>query len=59
MGMYDTILIDGKCPCCGETISSFQTKDLECNLDVFEKGDSIHITNIDSLNSLVECRSKK
>jgi len=40
MGMFDSIMIDIKCPSCGnEGEKEAQTKELECNLEVWKKGD--------------------
>ena len=38
MGMYDSVHYEGSCPFCGVTIpaKSWQTKDLDCMLDVVE-----------------------
>lgn len=42
MGMFDTILINSKCPNCGQMLlRSYQTKDLECVLHTYNVGDCI------------------
>jgi hypothetical protein len=42
MGMFDTVVPDKKnpvrCPGCKKILDDFQTKDLECALDVFTEG---------------------
>jgi hypothetical protein len=32
MGLYDNVVYDCRCPCCGAEISGFQTKEGECAL---------------------------
>lgn len=42
MGMYDSIYIDVICPHCGnEATTECQTKELDCELDHYFKGDYV------------------
>lgn len=42
MGMFDTIKLNVVCPSCGEeSFMKVQTKELDCELRVFEKGDFV------------------
>lgn len=55
MGMYDSIYLVSKCPYCGhEKEREFQTKDLECNLEVWRKGDHID-TDLEELECVADC----
>lgn len=59
MGMYDSVWLDIKCPHCGnESEIECQTKQLECNLDVWRKGD--FVTNeFNYLTCLADCLSRE
>jgi hypothetical protein len=61
MGMFDSIYINVKCPFCGnESKMECQTKELECDLSVFEKGDFIGNSNIQKLEDCItDCHSKE
>ena len=41
MGMYDSFIIDDKCPNCGEELNEIQSKEFNCELNIFRIGDSI------------------
>jgi hypothetical protein len=42
MGMFDYIFLDVSCPVCGNAITKpFQTKNLDCFMDVYHTGDNI------------------
>ncbi len=44
MGMYDYISLDVSCPICGNhIINTFQTKDFECLLNVYQPGDRVPV----------------
>lgn len=63
MGMFDTILIRGKCPNCGEVKErGYQTKDLECMLDTYTEGDSVKnvIDNKDNrfIEAIASCHNE-
>ena len=58
MGMYDTIMISMKCPHCGETSEiGAQTKELDCELNVFRNGKSIHTNQYNYLDCIADCKS--
>ncbi len=58
MGMFDSIMLNTKCPYCNkETIRECQTKDLECNLSVYNIGDKVKTTE-KWLWSIAECKSE-
>lgn len=57
MGMFDSIMLKVKCPICGvEKERECQTKDLNCTLAVFKKGDNINESDIHTVSAIVECR---
>lgn len=63
MGMFDSIMMKVKCPYCGgEGERELQTKDLDCLLRVFRKGDFIDPNSMwydrNYLNTISECISK-
>ena len=41
MGLFDTVNYRAVCPGCGRDIPNFQTKELECLMDEYQRGDSI------------------
>jgi hypothetical protein len=44
MGMYDLIELDVSCPICGNAIiNTFQTKDFDCLMDVYQPGDEVPV----------------
>ena len=58
MGMFDSAYIDIKCPFCGQ-ISGIecQTKELDCNLDVWRKGQFVGDITLSKLNCIADCLS--
>jgi hypothetical protein len=59
MGMFDSVKIEMKCPYCGEVSEiEAQTKELECNLDVWKKGDFV-TDKINYLECLADCVQPK
>jgi wobble nucleotide-excising tRNase len=51
MGMFDSIMLNVKCPYCGEEeVRECQTKDLDCYLDVYTLGDKVK-----TLDKWLEC----
>lgn len=57
MGMFDSIMLNTKCPYCGkETIRECQTKDLSCYLKVYNPGDKVE-TDQKWLQAITECKS--
>lgn len=65
MGMFDTIYLEVKCPKCGEeSMMECQTKDLDCQLNEYFKGDFVQskkllteITETKKLYCTAECKS--
>jgi hypothetical protein len=58
MGMFDSIYLEVKCPKCGETSEmECQTKDLDCNLDVYRVGDDIGTDKYNYLDCNASCKS--
>jgi hypothetical protein len=58
MGMFDSIMLNVKCPHCDVTSEiECQTKDLECILAVFRKGDYIGTKKYNYLWCVADCRS--
>ena len=42
MGMYDTVILDIKCPHCGVVSENDpQTKELDCSMETWRKGDFV------------------
>lgn len=41
MGMFDSFIIEDKCPNCGEELNEIQSKTFKCELNVFKVGDNI------------------
>ena len=57
--MFDSVKIDIKCPYCGETSEiEAQTKELQCMLEVWRKGDFV-TDKLNSLDCLADCESKE
>jgi sarcosine oxidase delta subunit len=60
MGMYDSIYLQIKCPFCGQTSEmECQTKELDCELKRFRKGDNIDTNGIEELDCIVDCHSRE
>lgn len=65
MGMFDTIYIEVKCPKCGEeSIMECQTKDLECEMNEYFRGDFVlskklltEMTETKKIYCTAECKS--
>lgn len=59
MGMFDSVLLDIKCPYCGETSEmECQTKQVHCVLMVWKKGDFVS-RDFKSLECITDCHSNK
>ena len=59
MGMFDSIIIDIKCPYCGdESEKKAQTKDLDCNLEIWRNGDFV-TDKYNSLDCITGCKCGK
>ena len=59
MGMFDSVKIEMKCPYCGEVSEiEAQTKELECDLEVWKKGDFITY-KLNYLECLADCVQPK
>ncbi|KKN39815.1 hypothetical protein LCGC14_0739270 [marine sediment metagenome] len=59
MGMYDSFLIDIKCPFCDEVSKmECQTKELSCELIVWQKGDYIGTDQYNYLDCATSCEGK-
>jgi len=58
MGMFDSIYLEMECPYC-KKISEMeaQTKHLECELNVYRKGDSLRDYKLDFLFCYSDCKS--
>ena len=53
--MFDSVKIDIKCPYCGKTSEmEAQTKELDCNLEVWKKGDFV-TDKFNELDCLTDC----
>lgn len=64
MGMYDSLMIDVKCPKCGETsCMEFQTKETDGLMKMFKIGDDITkdlwSSDTSKVDGLVDCMSDK
>lgn len=60
MGMFDSIYLTISCPFCGQASEmECQTKELDCTLKRFRKGDNIDTPGIDSLECIAECLSEE
>lgn len=58
MGLFDSIMIDIKCPYCGQTSEmECQTKELKCELNRFHKGDDVDSHKFKFLECIADCRS--
>lgn len=59
MGMFDSVYINVKCPFCGEeSEKECQTKDTDCSLDVWRKGEYIGTKKYNDLDCLAGCESE-
>jgi hypothetical protein len=55
MGMFDSFYLRAKCPYCGkEDIIEFQTKQFECNLDVWNEGDEFEQNDLEITEGLIK-----
>lgn len=60
MGMFDSIYIDIRCPYCGNTsLIECQTKDTECILKAWYKGDNIGTNQFNYLDCHADCQDEK
>ena len=60
MGMFDSIKIDARCPYCGKTSEiEFQTKELDCTLEVWSKGDYVGTDKLNRLDCIADCHSEE
>jgi hypothetical protein len=60
MGMYDSIMLNSKCPKCGKIEErEFQTKDLDRNLDIYKLGDCLEDFNRRFIETIVSCHSEE
>ena len=65
MGLYDSIYLDVTCPGCGEeSMMECQTKDLECEMNEYFRGDFVlskklltEMTETKKLYCTAECKS--
>jgi hypothetical protein len=58
MGMFDSIFIKVKCPYCGEEkLRECQTKELDCELKRWDKGDNTDHPEESSVIAFVTCGS--
>lgn len=58
MGMFDSVYLNIKCPHCNnESEIECQTKDLDCNLEVWRKGDFVGTHKYNDLDCLASCQS--
>lgn len=55
MGMFDSVMLEVKCPYCGtEKELDLQTKEFSCRLAVWRKGDFID-SNTKGFDTIAEC----
>ncbi len=60
MGMFDSAMLKSKCPNCGKFEErEFQTKDLDCNLDVYKQGDCLERFNIRYIDAIASCHNEE
>lgn len=60
MGMFDSIILNSKCPNCGKIEErEFQTKDLDCNLDTYKLGDCLEDFNRRYIEAIASCHSEE
>jgi hypothetical protein len=60
MGMFDSIMLNSKCPNCGKIEErEFQTKDLARSLDTYKLGDSLKDFNIRYIEAIASCHSEE
>jgi hypothetical protein len=54
MGMFDSFILNTKCPYCGEVKDrEFQTKDFECELKVWKQGEAFLSKNITIIEGII------
>jgi sarcosine oxidase delta subunit len=60
MGMFDSVMLKIKCPYCGqESEIECHTKELDCSLDVWRKGDFVGTEKLNHLQTIANCHSKE
>lgn len=60
MGMFDSIMLNSKCPNCGKIEErEFQTKDLDCNLYIYKLGDCLEGFNRRYIEAITSCHSEE
>lgn len=61
MGMYDLINLDISCPICGNAIiNTFQTKDFDCMMDIYQPGDEVPVdTHTRVVRAYTTCDHKR
>jgi len=60
MGMFDSIILNSKCPNCGKIEErEFQTKDLDRSLGTYKLGDSLKDFNIRYIEAIASCHSEE
>jgi len=60
MGMFDSVYIDIECPFCGKiSLLECQTKDTDCELNVWKKGDDTEYDNLEYLDCIADCHSRE
>lgn len=59
MGMFDSLYLVVKCPFCGEEEErECQTKDMDCQFDVWRVGDFV-TRDYSELHTIANCKSEK
>jgi len=59
MGLFDSVIIEIKCPFCGKTSEiKCQTKELDCYMQVWRKGDFVS-EKFNYLQTIANCLSKE
>lgn len=58
MGMFDSIMLDIKCPYCKKVSEiECQTKIFDCSLEVWKKGDYVGTKQYNHVNTIADCLS--
>jgi hypothetical protein len=55
MGMFDEFECSASCPVCGNPLEDFQTKDLECQLDIYCPGDLVDSRSLKWIRVYTTC----